>query len=159
MALVPRANAGDKAAAEALLAACAQTPRIWHMLVAVAGHAERAWIDLLTKSEGGLRPRIVEEELQRKRREIAGASPSPLEAMLAERVVLCWLAAQYADAQYATKLQAGMSFREGEYLAKRCEQANRQLLKAIESLARVRRLLTPVHLNIGQNQINIAPPS
>jgi hypothetical protein len=48
-----------------------------------------------------------------------------------------------------------MSFREGEYFARRCEQTNRQLLKAIESLARVRRLLTPVQLNIGQNQINL----
>jgi hypothetical protein len=49
-----------------------------------------------------------------------------------------------------------MSFREGEYYAKRCEQAQRQLLKAIESLTRVRRLLTPVQVNIGQNQINVA---
>ncbi len=28
--------------------------------------------------------------------------------------------------------------------------------KAIESLARVRRMLTPVQVNIGQNQINVA---
>jgi hypothetical protein len=28
--------------------------------------------------------------------------------------------------------------------------------KAIESLARVRRLLTPTQINIGQNQINVA---
>ena len=48
-----------------------------------------------------------------------------------------------------------MSFREGEYYSKRCEQTNRQLLKAIESLARVRRLLTPMQINIGQNQINV----
>ena len=49
-----------------------------------------------------------------------------------------------------------MSFREGEYYSKRCEQTNRQLLKAIESLARVRRLLTPMQINIEQNQINMA---
>ena len=61
----------------------------------------------------------------------------------------------YADAEYARKLKSGVSFREGEYLARRCEQTNRQLLKAIESLARVRRLLTPMQINIGQNQINV----
>ena len=49
-----------------------------------------------------------------------------------------------------------MSFRGGEYYGKRCEQTNRQLLKAIESLARVRRLLTPMQINIGQNQINLS---
>ena len=79
----------------------------------------------------------------------------PIERLLAERVALCWLAANYADAEYTRKLKAGMSFREGGFLAKRCEQTNRQLLKAIESLARVRRLLTPMQINIGQNQINM----
>ena len=48
-----------------------------------------------------------------------------------------------------------MSFREGEYYSKRCEQTQGQLLKAIESLARVRRLLTPMQVNIAQNQINL----
>ena len=43
----------------------------------------------------------------------------------------------------------------GGVLRRRCEQTNRQLLKAIESLARVRRLLTPMQINIGQNQINV----
>lgn len=62
----------------------------------------------------------------------------------------------YAHAEYACKIKAEMSFQEGEYFARRCEQTNRQLLKAIESLARVRRLLTPLQVNIGQNQINVA---
>ena len=65
------------------------------------------------------------------------------------------MAAHYADAEDTRKLQTGMSFREGEDYGKRCEQTNRQLLKAIESLARVRRLLTPMPINIGQNQINL----
>lgn len=72
-------------------------------------------------------------------------------------MALCWIAATHADAEYAQKLKSGMSFREGEYLARRCEQTHRQLLKAIESLARVRRLLTPMQLNVGMNQINLAP--
>ncbi len=36
------------------------------------------------------------------------------------------------------------------------KQTNRQLLKAIESLARVRRLLTSVQLNFGVHQLNVA---
>jgi hypothetical protein len=87
----------------------------------------------------------------------AGENRSPLERLLAERVAPCWIAATHADAEYAQKLKAGMSFREGEYDSRRCEQTNRQLLKAIESLARVRRLLTPMQVNLGQNQINLAP--
>ena len=99
---------------------------------------------------------MVEQDIARKRREVAGEDPSPLEGLLAERVALCWVAAQQADAQYARKLAGGMSFREGEYYARRSEQANRQLLKAVQTLATVRRLLAPVQVNIGQNQINVA---
>ena len=63
-------------------------------------------------------------------------------------------AATCVNAKYARKPRTGMSFREGEYYSKRCEQTQGQLLKAIESLARVRRLLTPMQVNIAQNQIN-----
>ena len=69
----------------------------------------------------------IEKELERKRNEAAGENPSPLERLLDERVALCWLAANYVDAEYVRKLKVGMSFREGEYLARRCEHTNRQL--------------------------------
>lgn len=155
--LIPRANAGDSAAAEALLAACRETPALWNMLAALAGHAERAWLRLLMgEHEDRVQREIVEQELRRKRRELSGPHPSPLEALLVERIVLCWVAATHAEAQYASKLKAGMSFRKGEYYARRGEQTQRQLLKAIKALARVRRLLTPLQVNIGQNQINVA---
>ena len=50
-----------------------------------------------------------------------------------------------------------MSFREGEYYARRSEQANRQLLKAVQALATVRRLLAPaIQLNVAETQINLA---
>ncbi len=100
--------------------------------------------------------RSIEKVIERKRSEVAGDEASPLERLLAERVALCWVAAMYADAEYTRKLKEGMSFREGEYYSKRCEQTNRQLLKAIESLARVRRLFTPMQVNTGHNQINLS---
>ena len=119
--------------------------------------AVRSWVDLLASPGPGteIARRTIEKEIERKRNEAAGEDPSPLERLLAERVALCWVAATYADAEYARKIKVGMSFREGEYFARRCEQTTRQLLKAIESLARVRRLLTPLQVNIGQNQINV----
>ncbi len=89
---------------------------------------------------------------------MAGENPTPLDLLLAERVALCWVAAQQADAQYARKLAEGMSFREGEYYARRSEQANRQLLRAVKTLATVRRLLVPplVQVNIADQQVNVA---
>ena len=79
--------------------------------------------------------RTVEQEIERKRSEVAGEDPSPLERLLAEWVALCWVATTNAHAEYSRKLNERMSFREGEYFVRRCEQSNRQLLIAIESLA------------------------
>jgi hypothetical protein len=152
------AAAGDERASQALIEACETVPRLWEILSTLASLSVRSWVDLLTAERSGAEivRRTIEKEIERKRSEVAGKDPSPLERLLAERVALCWVAVTYADAEYARKLKAGMSFREGEYLARRCELTNRQLLKAIESLARVRRLLTPMQVNIGQNQINLA---
>jgi len=158
VAMAKLAGEGDERAAHALLAACREVPRLWESLAVLPSHAQRAWADLFAGrgADAEFARRVVEQDIARKRREVAGENPSPLEALLAERVALCWVAAQQADAQYARKLAEGMSFRDGEYFARRCEQANRQLLRAVTTLATVRRLLAPVQVNIGQNQINLA---
>lgn len=158
IAMAERAAAGDEAASQALIEACRSMPRLWELLATLSSLAVRSWVDLLAPAGPGtgVVRRTIEQEIERKRLEVAGEAPSPLERLLAERVALCWVAATYADAEYARKLKVGMSVREGEFLARRCEQTNRQLLKAIKSLARVRRLLVPLQVNIGQNQINVA---
>jgi hypothetical protein len=149
---------GDERASQALIEACQTVPRLWEILSTLSSLAVRSWVDLLASERPGAEivRRTIEKEIERKRSEVAGEEPSPLERLLAERVALCWVAATYADAEYARRLKEGMSFREGEYFSRRCEQTNRQLLKAIESLARVRRLLTPMQVNIAQNQINLS---
>jgi hypothetical protein len=158
MAMTQLAAQGDDRASQALIEACQTVPRLWEILSTLSSLAVRSWVDLLAPTGPGseITRRTIEKEIERKRSEVAGEGSSPLERLLAERVALCWLAANYADAEYTRKLKAGMSFREGEYYSRRCEQTNRQLLKAIESLARVRRLLTPMQINIGQNQINLS---
>ncbi len=159
VAMTKLASEGDERAARALLEACRAVPRLWDCLAVLPSHAQRAWADLFAghSADAEVSRRVVEQDIARKRQEVAGENPSPLEALLAERVALCWVAAQQADAQYARKLAEGMSFREGEYYARRSEQANRQLLRAVQTLATVRRLLTPtVQLNVAENQINVA---
>ncbi|MDP9366442.1 MAG: hypothetical protein M3Q10_19830, partial [Chloroflexota bacterium] len=141
------------------LQACREVPRLWDFLAILPSHAERAWADLFAGdgADAAFARKVVEQDIARKRKEVAGEAPTPLEALLAERVALCWAAAQQADAQYARKLAGGMSFKEGEYYARRGEQATRQLLKAVQTLVTVRRLLAPtVQLNVAEQQINVA---
>jgi hypothetical protein len=49
------------------------------------------------------------------------------------------------------------SFKLGEYHQKRVDACQRRYLRAVETLARVRRLgVSPVQVNIGDKQVNIA---
>ena len=158
-AMIRLANRGDERATTALLEACQAVPRLWELLAILPAHARCAWVDLLagTGPDKELARQTIEKDIERKRREVAGENPTPLEALLAERVALCWAAAQQADAQYARKLAGGMSFRESEYYARRSEQATRQLLRAVQTLATVRRLLSPtIQVNLADKQINLA---
>ena len=44
---------------------------------------------------------VLPPQLKAKREELAGPEPSPLEELLAERIVACWLQLRYAEAIYA----------------------------------------------------------
>ena len=96
VAMAQLANEGDERAAGALLAACREVPRLWEFLAVLPSHAERAWADLFAgnAADAAFARKVVEQDIARKRREVAGEDLTPLEALLAERVALCWVAAQ-----------------------------------------------------------------
>jgi hypothetical protein len=84
---------------------------------------------------------------------------TPLEKLLAERVVAGWLNVYYIDALYAERLN-DVTAEQSEYFQRRQERAHRLYLSAIRTLAQVRRLLVPaVQVNIGAQQLNVANAS
>ena len=103
------------------------------------------------------------------KRDLGGANPSPLESLLVERVVSCWLCLAYFEALYATNMEK-MSLAQSISAQKRIDGAHRRYLESIKALASVRKLQLPnVQVNIGEKQVNIgqlnaptngaAPPS
>ena len=109
VAMAQLASAGDECASRELLQACREVPRLWEFLAVLPSHAQLAWADLLggQGADAAFARKVVEQDIARKRKEVAGENPTPLEALLAERAALCWAAAQQADAQYARKLAGG----------------------------------------------------
>jgi hypothetical protein len=67
---------------------------------------------------------------------------SPVERLLVERAVACWLHVQVADARYALD-QKDMTLRQGDYHQRRMDAANRRSLAALKALALVRTLAVP----------------
>jgi hypothetical protein len=82
---------------------------LWEALATLSTLAVRSWVDLLAPPGPGAEivRRTIEQEIARKRREVLGTDPSPLERLLAERVALCWVAATHAEAEYARRLKRG----------------------------------------------------
>jgi hypothetical protein len=75
------------------------------------------------------------------RSELAGPSPSPLEKLLAERAVACWLQVSFYDSQVAQIREYKPA--QGRMLQQQLDSANRRYQAAIKTLATVRKLLTP----------------
>jgi hypothetical protein len=96
-----------------------------------------------------------EKQLARLREELLAAGDSALERLLVERVVACWLQVAHADVGHSSLLkQKSYSLPLGTYHQDRQDRAHARFLKAVKSLATVRRLLVPaVQVNIGKNQI------
>jgi len=88
------------------------------------------------------------------REQLAGPNPSVLVQLLAERVVIAWVFATWADAQYVMlvdRLQpplAKMHFQ-------RMSLGQRNLMAAVKTLAKVRRVKMPDVLAL----VNVTPPA
>lgn len=154
--VVARAEEGDRDALRQALAIAEAIPS----LLAASGlqrHAEDAYLDPLAGTERLLTRHVLRQEIEALRGALAGSNPSPMEALLVDRIVLCWLDCQHAEATLAGKLGQSLPITQADCHHCRAERAQRRHLEAIKTLATVGRLLTPaIQLNIGEKQVNIA---
>lgn len=73
--------------------------------------------------------------------EVAGASPSPPERLLAERVAISWLQVSYYDGLLTQTKDYSPA--QARLLRQQQDAAHRRYLTAIKTLATMRKLLTP----------------
>jgi len=83
-----------------------------------------------------------------------------LEQLLIDHAVLCWLRLQDAEAAYSAAMERSLPLDHADYWDRHLSAAQRRYLRALETLARVRRLLNPtLQVNIaadGGQQVNVA---
>ena len=155
-ASVARAQGGDAEASRRVRGVLEETPRSEEILSnIVAKQAERV---LVEKMSGDLLLReALSLRLAAMRKEVAGRDPSPLERLLAERVVACWLQLQHAEAIHVNGL-GKHTMSQSEYHQRRLDKLHRRFLAAIRALAQVRKLLTPAvtQINVAEQQVNVA---
>lgn len=105
----------------------------------------------------------VDAGMEQIRRDLGHASASALERLLIEQVVTAWVRLGICELEYSQIHNGSLSLAKATYWNHALESAQRRYLRAIESLARMRRLKLPaVQLNVAQagaRQLNISTVS
>jgi len=137
-ALVKRARQGDESVLPELRQLLDRCPELWKRCGDLAAQAQQGWLDLV----GGvdlLCKESVQHQLDEMRLELAGANPTPLESLLVQRILACWVQVSFADALAAHAQERQAAPGPLRYLQKRQESAGRCLTEAVKQLALARR--------------------
>lgn len=156
-ALVKRADKGDVAALRELRCVYDTLPDLWREVGDLARQAEFAWIKASLGDQRSARE-ATERMAAELRRQLGGEDAPPLERLLAERAVVCWLQLNYVDTILAQRLGGdGLTRGQIEMYQEWLDRAQKRYLAALKTLAQVRRLLVSVvQVNIADKQVNIA---
>jgi hypothetical protein len=96
----------------------------------------------------------VIRKLELLRAELLGANPTPVERILVERVLACWLQVQAAELRAAQSTDTYL--KQLDFQQRRMDATNRRFLSAVKTLALVRKLALPIlQVNIAKKQVNV----
>jgi hypothetical protein len=152
--LAEKAQDGDDGAAIEIRKMLDGSPDLaWRFIKGPGKMAEEALVDEFTRDGDLASKELLKHQLESMRIEVAGENPSPLERLLAERVVATWLQVQLFDAYYAVGMKGGTIIQD-EFRQKRLDRAHRRHLSAVRTLAQIRKLGPAVQINIAEKQIN-----
>lgn len=156
------AKAGNDRAAEALRRSRTERPDLWRHAGTIAEQAEASWLLAFAPdaTKDAMLRTALRHDAERLRADLLDDASDPAERLLVSRIVVCHLAAAHADGLHAQAVAAGETLAVCDWHAGQAERAHRRFLKAVESLAKVRRLRGPaVQVNVampGGKQVNVA---
>lgn len=96
----------------------------------------------------------VESGMVQQKNDLGYQDAPPLEQLLIENIVLCWLRLQVIELEVCKNTKGSHTLSAGRYWDQRLSAAQMRYLRAIETLARVRKAHVALQVNIAQQQIN-----
>ena len=160
--LSKRAEEGDKEAKRELRQKLRESSPA--VIARASDIGRRAQHLLIETASGGspLTELALSGRLDMMREEIAGENPTPLEVLLTERIVACWMLVQLFEALMAPQLWGGAPSEKRvspaflKHYLQWQDRANRRYLQAIKTLAQVRKLQAGMPgVQVNNTQINL----
>jgi uncharacterized protein YllA (UPF0747 family) len=149
---VAEAEAGSEEALDAVAKILEESPDFARFFANLANTLERSYAERISCGSP-VAQKALPVRLETMRGEIAGPGSLPLERLLAERIVACWLELHYANLLYMQELP-NLSLKQDDYYQKRLDRLNKRYLASIKNLAQVRKYLKPnFQVNIAERQI------
>lgn len=124
----------------------------------LAETATKSFVRAINDADVGF-AEAVQKKLELLRADLLGADPTPVERLLVERIVACWLQVQDAEIR-AAQHQKDATLRQLDFYQRRMDATHRRFLAAVKALALVRKLAIPVlQVNIAKKQVNMVAPA
>jgi len=147
----------DPQAVEELRAMMRLTPHLAQLLCNIADINSKRVINSIVSGPLGREALLAQVATMR---DGFGYQQAPeMERGLIEHVVLCWLRVQKVEQGYtAFMMQPEVVIAQADWWERKLTAAHARYVRAVESLARVRRMTRPsaVQINVGDQQVNVA---
>ncbi len=115
-------------------------------------HAQSSIIEDAFPTANGVRL-SVEAYCKLQREELGYKTATPLERSLIEHVCLCWVHLYTTELRYGDRMKGNLSLAQGEYWEKKLSANQRRYLRAVETLARIRKLNITVQVNVADKMV------
>ncbi len=131
-------------------------PELWRILGDVSKFAYTRLIDATVGDQVPLRESLMVGR-EAMREELGYHQASPLERLLIDQVLLCWLRLHNVELNHTAVMDQNRTLAVADHWDRKLSAAQRRYLRACETLARIRKLKLPtLQFNIGQKQLNVA---
>jgi hypothetical protein len=156
-AILKRSQAGDHATLPVIRKMLEDPANLRLFGGELAETVAQSFLKAIGGEDIGFREAVL-KKMQTMRADLLGENPTPIERILVERVVACWLQVQDAEVRFAQR-QADLTMTQGDYHQRRMDSANRRFLAAVKTLALVRKLAVPaLQINVARKQVNVVAP-
>ncbi|VTR92843.1 Uncharacterized protein OS=Singulisphaera acidiphila (strain ATCC BAA-1392 / DSM 18658 / VKM B-2454 / MOB10) GN=Sinac_7624 PE=4 SV=1 [Gemmata massiliana] len=156
-ALLKRTQAGDETTVPVVRKMLSNPASLRMFGGKLADQVVSSFIKAMGGDNVGFREAVL-KKLEQMRAELLGESSTPIERVLVERVVACWLQVQDAELR-AAQGQKDASIKQADFHQRRMDATNKRFLAAVKGLALVRKFAVPVlQVNIAKKQVNVAAP-